>query len=96
MWDAVSSGLKTQPWHHNVIWAPPYPNFLKFGPHLHSYNGVRVNQYAQPQHMKVLKHFISSSLGDQVALAAICLVFPVLVLGYKSFNVSMCHVPVPM
>ncbi len=31
----------------------------------------------------------------KVALAAICLVFPALVLGYKSFNVLMYHVPVP-
>jgi hypothetical protein len=42
---------------HNVIWAPPYPNFPKFVHHLHRYNSVRVHQYAQPQHMKVLKHF---------------------------------------
>ncbi len=33
--------------------------------------------------------------ATKVALAAICLVFPVLVLGYKSFNVPMYHVPVP-
>ncbi len=31
----------------------------------------------------------------KVALAATCLVFPVPVLGYKLFNVSMYHVPVP-
>ncbi len=37
------------------------------------------------------------SLGDKSSamVAAICLVFPALVLGYKSFNVSMYHVPVP-
>jgi hypothetical protein len=33
--------------------------------------------------------------ATKVALAAICLVFPALVLGYKSINVSMYHVPVP-
>ncbi len=33
--------------------------------------------------------------ATKVVLAAICLVFPALVLGYKSFNVSMYHVPVP-
>ncbi len=33
--------------------------------------------------------------ATKVALAAICFVFPALVLGYKSFNVSMYHVPVP-
>ncbi len=33
--------------------------------------------------------------ATKVALAAICLIFPALVLGYKSFNVSMYHVPVP-
>jgi hypothetical protein len=33
--------------------------------------------------------------ATKVALAAICLVFPALVFGYKSFNVSMYHVPVP-
>ncbi len=34
--------------------------------------------------------------ATKVALAAICLVFPALVLGYESFNVSMYHVPVLM
>jgi hypothetical protein len=33
--------------------------------------------------------------ATKVALAAIRLVFPALVLGYTSFNVSMYHVPVP-
>ncbi len=27
------------------IWAMPYPNFPKFGPHLHMYNCVRVHPY---------------------------------------------------
>ncbi len=31
----------------------------------------------------------------KLLLAAIGLVFPALVLGYKSFNCSMYHVPVP-
>ncbi len=42
-----------------IIWAPPYPNVLNFGPHLHRYNSVRVHPYAHPQHMQVLKLFIS-------------------------------------
>ncbi len=58
MWDAVSGDLQHQPWHHIVIWAPPYPNFLNFGPHLHRYNSVRVHPYSHPQHMKVLKHLM--------------------------------------
>ncbi len=33
--------------------------------------------------------------ATKLLLAAIGLVFPVLVLGYKSFNCSMYHVPVP-
>ncbi len=62
--DAVSSGLQPQPWHHTVIWAMPYPNFPKFGPHpLHSYNSVIVHPYAHPQHMKVLKHFMFIQYG---------------------------------
>ncbi len=38
MWEAVIRGLQPQPWHHmiNCNWAPPYPNFPKFGPHLHT------------------------------------------------------------
>ena len=39
------------------IWAPPYPNFPKFGPHLHRYNTVRVHTYAHPQHIMALKFF---------------------------------------
>jgi hypothetical protein len=34
--------------------------------------------------------------ATKLLLAAIGLVFPALVLGYKSFNCSMYHVPVPM
>jgi hypothetical protein len=37
-----------------LLSAPPYPNFPKFGPHLHMYNSVRVHPYAHPKHMKVL------------------------------------------
>ncbi len=33
--------------------------------------------------------------ATKLLLAAIGLVFPALVLGYKSFNCSMYHVPVP-
>ena len=45
------------------IWAPPYPNFPKFGPHLHMYNSVRVHPYTHPQHMKVLDIFIHIQCG---------------------------------
>jgi hypothetical protein len=41
------------------VWSPPYPNLPKFGPHLHRYNSLRVHPYVHPQHMKVLKHFLS-------------------------------------
>jgi hypothetical protein len=47
--------------HH--IWALPYYNFSKFGPHLHRYNSVRVHPYAHPQHMKVLNHFCYTQYG---------------------------------
>jgi hypothetical protein len=33
--------------------------------------------------------------ATKLSLAAIGLVFPALVLGYKSFNCPMYHVPVP-
>jgi hypothetical protein len=46
---------------HN--WAPPYPNFPKFGPHLHMYNCERVHPYPHPQHMKVLNHFLYIQYG---------------------------------
>jgi hypothetical protein len=46
-----------------LVWAPPYPNLPKFGPHLHRYTSVRVHPYAHPQHMKVLKHFIYMQYG---------------------------------
>jgi hypothetical protein len=48
---------------HNIIWAPPYPNFPKFGPHLYRYSSVGVHPYAHPQHMKVLKHFLYIQYG---------------------------------
>ena len=40
------------------IWAPPYPNFTKFDPHLQRYNSVMVQPYAYPQHMRMLIHFL--------------------------------------
>ncbi len=40
------------------IWAPPYPNFSKFDPYLHRYNSVKVHPYANPQHIKVINHFL--------------------------------------
>ena len=63
MWDEVSGGLQPQPWHHNDIWVSPYPNFPKFGPHLHRYNSETVHPYAHSQHMKVLKHFMHIEYG---------------------------------
>ena len=62
MWDAVSGGLQPQPWHPNIIWAPPFPNFQKFDPYLHRYNSVRVHPYAHPQHIMALKHFIYTQI----------------------------------
>ncbi len=35
-----------------------YINFLKIHPHLHKHNSVRVDPYAHPQLIKVLKHFV--------------------------------------
>ncbi len=40
------------------IWAPTYPNFSRFGPHLHRCNSEMVHPYAHPQHTMVLKYFI--------------------------------------
>jgi hypothetical protein len=40
------------------IWAPPYPNFSRFSPHLHRYISETVHPYAHPQHIMVLKYFI--------------------------------------
>ena len=42
-----------------------------------------------------ISHVYHLVWATKVALAAICLIFPALVLGYKSFNCSMYHVPVP-
>ena len=36
----------------------PTPIFLKIHPNLHRCNSVRVDPYAHPQHIKVLKHFL--------------------------------------
>ncbi len=62
MWDAVSSGRQLL-WHHNIIWAPPNPNFPKLCHHRHRYNSVRMHPYAHPQYMMVLKHFIYIQYG---------------------------------
>jgi hypothetical protein len=45
MWDAVSGGVQPQPWHHNVVWAPPYPMISKFGPppaHVYQCKGASI------------------------------------------------------
>ncbi len=34
------------------------PIFLKIHPHLYGHNSVRMQPYAHPQHLKVLKHFV--------------------------------------
>ena len=47
--------------HNNIIWAPTYPNFLEFGPHLHRYNSVKVHPYAHPQLM-ALMYFIYADI----------------------------------
>jgi hypothetical protein len=64
MWDAVRGGLQPQPWHHNAIWAPPYPNIPKLVfPSPARYNSVRMDPCTLPQHMKVHKHFIYIQYG---------------------------------
>ena len=55
--------------HH--IWAPPYPNFPKLGPHLHRYNSVRVHSYVHPQHMKTLNHFLYIQYGCGIQSVAV-------------------------
>ncbi len=58
-------------------------------------------QYCEKDEFKLMKAIIAQMKSyhlvwaTKVALAAICLIFPAQVLGYKSFNVSMYHVPVP-
>ena len=36
----------------------PTPHFLKSTPNLHRRNTVRMDPYAHPQHINVLKHFV--------------------------------------
>ena len=36
----------------------PTPILVKSIPDLHRHNSVRVDPYAHPQHIKVLKHFV--------------------------------------
>ena len=62
MWDAFSVVLQPKPWHPNVIWAPPPPNFSIFTPTCTGIS-VRVHPYAHPQHIKVLKHFVYIQYG---------------------------------
>ncbi len=58
MWDALYGGLEPQPWPYNIVRAWPYIIFPKIQPHLYKHNSVRVHQYAHPQLIKVLKHFV--------------------------------------
>jgi hypothetical protein len=52
---------------YNIAWARPYINFHKIHlhlhipqihPHLHKHTSVRVDPYAHPLLIKVLKHFV--------------------------------------
>ncbi len=63
MCDAEWGGLQPQPWHHNIVLAPPDPNLLESTPKWHKYNRVRVHPNAIPQNMKVLQHFIYMDYG---------------------------------
>ncbi len=54
MWDTINGGWQPQPWHHNIIHAPPYSFYSKIHTHLHMYYDIRVHLYAHPQHIKVL------------------------------------------
>ena len=42
---------------YNITRAQPFPQFPKIHHHLHNRNSVRVDPYAHPQLIKVLKHF---------------------------------------
>jgi len=55
----TASTMTPQPQH---IWAPPYPNFPNFGPHLHRYNSEMVHPYAHPQHIMALKYFMYADM----------------------------------
>ncbi len=54
-WDAVNEGLEPHPRPYNITRARPYINFPKIPPHLHKQNSVRVDPYAHPHFIKVLK-----------------------------------------
>ncbi len=32
MWDAIYGGFEPQPWHYNITWAQPYPDYQKTTP----------------------------------------------------------------
>ncbi len=53
-------------------------------------NGI--TKYPSPEDKEILYRLVWAT---KLLLAAIVLVFPALGLGYKSFNCSMYHVPVP-
>jgi hypothetical protein len=52
-WGFAASTMTSQ--HHTGSAIPHYP---KIHPRLHMYYGIRVDPYAHPQHLKVLKHFV--------------------------------------
>jgi hypothetical protein len=55
------------------------------------YNYVGITMY----YVKLCITMYRLVWATKLSLAAIGLVYPALVLGYKSFNCSMYHVPVP-
>ena len=50
----------TTPQHHLLSITPKLP---KIQPHLHRHTSVRVDPYAHPQHIKILKHFVYIQYG---------------------------------
>ncbi len=66
MWNALYRSLKHQSCHTNITWAQVYLNFPKINPNLHRHNSVRVDPYAHPQHIKVLKDFFYISYGCEM------------------------------
>ncbi len=72
MWDAVNGGLQPQPWHRNIIQARPYPIFPKYTPTCICNTAIRMYPYANPQHLKVLKHFVYIQYGCGMQSMGVC------------------------
>jgi hypothetical protein len=45
---------------------------LEFTPHLHMFYDIRVDPYAHPQHLKVLKHFVYIQYGCGMHSMGVC------------------------